>query len=393
MSTSSSGTTTERIYLDYAATAPMRRDVWEAMTAELGSSYNPVSAHAFGRRAHRCLETARERIAGALECDRNDIYFTGGGTPSNNLAILGFVRAQEARNARVLVSSIEHSAILEAARRAAREGAEVHTLPVRGCGTVDLEALEARLAETDAPTLVSVMWANNEVGTVQPVEEIAALSHRHGALFHTDAVQAVGKIDVSLQRLPADLLTATAHKLGGPGGIGLLLCREETRLEPLTYGGGHERKLWPGTPNPVAACGFAEAFARAVDEREGESARWMELRETLAARVREEIPRARIHAANAERRLPSLLSVGIPGCDPGALLVTLDLEGIAVSAGSACGSGSMRGSAVLEAMGVAAGESYATVRFSFGPATTSEEIDRAGDVLVRAATRLAGALA
>jgi len=359
----------------------MRPEVWAAMQAELGNSFNPASAHGFGRRAHRCLEIARGEIAGLLGCDRMGIYFTGGGTVSDNLAILGFVRAHDGRAPRVLVSAIEHKACLASADRAGGD-ARVERIPVDRSGTIDLEWLDAALAEeAGTPTLVSVMWANNEIGTVQPMDEIVRLAHAAGAVVHTDAVQALGKVPVRIDETPVDLLTATAHKLGGPGGVGILYCRRGLDLVPLSFGGGQERSMWPGTQNPVGAVGFATALRLALSEREEEAKRWTELRRHLERRVVGEIPGARIHGADATRRLPQLVSVGIEGCDAGAVLVSLDLEGIAVSGGSACSSGSGTGSSVLDAMGVRPEGPYATVRFSFGHETTREHLDRAVDAL------------
>ena len=385
----------ERLYLDYAATWPMRPEVWDAMGAELRHGFNPASAHAPGRRAHRCLEVARGRIADLLGCARSSVCFTGGGTQSDNLAILGFVRSHAGhaghreRSPRVLVSEIEHKACLEAADRGAVEGARVARIPVDGSGTVDLAWLRRELAtDPDAPTLISVMWANNEIGTVQAMGDIVALGHEYGALVHTDAVQALGKVDCDLERTPVDLLSATAHKLGGPVGIGLLYRRPGVTLEPLSYGGGQERSMWPGTQNPIGATGFAAALALALEGREAEVARWTALRDHLEGRIRAEIPDARIHGGDAALRMPNLVSVGIPGCDSGAVLVSLDFEGIAVSGGSACGSDSSVGSDVLDAIGITSDLPYAAVRFSFGHETSRADIDAAADALARVAARV-----
>ncbi|MFQ5680121.1 MAG: cysteine desulfurase family protein [Gemmatimonadota bacterium] len=385
---------TRRVYLDHAATSPLRAEVWSAMQEALGAAYNPASTHAFGREANRRLEEARGELGGLLGCRKRELYFTGGGTASNNLAILGFARGHRAERPRVLLSAVEHKACLKAARRAAAEGAEVRFLPVDGGGTLRLEALQTELeAGAGHPTLVSLMWANNEVGAVQPVAEAAELAHRHGALFHTDAVQAFGKVDVSLEGVPADLLTITAHKLGGPVGVGLLFRREGVELEAITYGGAQERGLWPGTQNPVGAVGFAVAARLAASERSSKVPEWREMRDRLASRILEEVPGSRQHAADAPARLPNLLSVGIPGCDPAALLLFLDMEGIAVSTGSACSSGSAETSSVLQAMGLVREEAYATLRFSLGPETTPQEIERAAEAAVRACHRVRDTLA
>ncbi|MFQ5890902.1 MAG: cysteine desulfurase family protein [Gemmatimonadota bacterium] len=383
-------TGSSRIYLDHAATSPLRPEVWEAMQAVVGDAdFNPASVHAFGRRAQQRLEEAREELAAALGASRRCLILTGGGTHSDNLAILGFLRAHRNEGPRIFVSAIEHKAVLEPAKRAAREGAEVHIVPVAGCGTIIADELERELAsDSGRPTLVSVMWANNEVGTVQPVERVCEAAHRYGALFHTDAVQAFGKLPVSLERVPADMLTITAHKIGGPVGIGLLYVRDGLSLEPLMYGGSQERAMWPGTQNPMATVGFATAAQLAVADLPVSAPAWRRLRDHLAERLLASVPGLRVHAAEAQSRMPNLLSVGIPGCDQASLLLSLDLAGIAISGGSACSSGSVVGSHVLEAMGAGSAETeYAALRFSFGHSTTAQEIDRAADAVVRAVAR------
>lgn len=379
------------IYLDHAATCPIREPVWKAMERLVGEAdFNPASVHSPGGRAAAALEQARKEIATALGTARSDILFTGGGTQSDNLAVLGFARATDGQ-ARLLVSAVEHKAVLEAARRAEAEGAIVDVLPVDSTGWLDPQALEERLtAGTERPTLVSVMWANSEVGTIQPVRELCEIAHRHGAFFHTDAVQACGKVPVSLEDVPADLVTVTAHKLGGPVGIGLLVQRGEVPLEPLAYGGSQERSMWPGTQNPLGAVGFAEAVRLAVSELPGSADRWRELRVGLEESLRESIPKLTVHGEEAPERLPQLLSVGIEDCDQAALLTSLDLAGLALSAGSACASGASMGSHVLEAMGVRPVGSYAVLRFSFGPSTTASEIDAAAGEVVKSVRRLRG---
>ena len=374
------------VYLDHAATSPLRAEVRRAMEEAAGEAdFNPASPHDFGRRARSRLEDARRELAGVLGADRRELVFTAGGTQSDNLAVLGFARAHREEEPCLLVSAVEHKAVLGAARQAAREGARVEEIPVDGDGTLRLDALEEALSRGDgAPTLVSVMWANNEVGTVQPVAEAAELAHEHGALFHTDAVQALGKTPVDAGEVGVDLLTATAHKLGGPAGVGLLVVSDDVELEPLVRGGSQEGGLWPGTQNAMGAVGFAEAARRIVEELPDAAPRWREMRDGLAERLRSEVDDLRVHGESAPGRLPNLLSVGIPGCDPSPLLVSLDLEGIAVSSGSACDSESASPSHVLEAMGVEGPASdYAVLRFSFGPDTAREEVRRAGEVAAR----------
>ncbi len=382
------------IYLDHAATCPLRPPVWEAMARLVGSAdFNPASVHSPGGQAAAALERARGEIAATLGVTRSEILFTGGGTQSDNLAVLGFARAC-AQTPRLLVSAVEHKAVLEAARRAAAEGADVEMLPVDATGWLDPRSLEQRLAgRAEVPTLVSVMWANSEVGTVQPVRDLCEVAHRHGATFHTDAVQACGKVPVSLEEVPADLLTITAHKLGGPVGIGALVRRGDIPLEPLAYGGSQERSLWPGTQNPLGAAGFAEAIRLARDEMPESADRWRALRVELEGQLRAAIPDLRVHGDGAPARLPHLLSVGVHGCDQAALLTALDLAGIAVSAGSACASGAATGSHVLEAMGIRPEGPYAVLRFSFGPSTTAADVEVAAGEVARAVERLRGSSA
>lgn len=380
------------VYLDHAATSPLRREVWEAMSRVRGEAdLNPSSPHRPGQRARHHLERSRSALADLLGAQKGTIHFTGGGTQSDNLAVLGFARAHREHDPRILVSAVEHRAVLEAARQAGREGAEVETVPVDATGTVRVDALASLLEAAEGrPTLVSVMWANNEVGTVQPVARIAGLAREHGALFHTDAVQAVGKVPVSLEAVSADLLTATAHKLGGPVGVGLLRVGPEAEISALTHGGTQEGGLWPGTQNALGAVGFAEAARLLSEELPELSRRWRRLRDRLEARIREGVPDLRVHGEDAERRLPQILSLGIPGADTSTLLLSLDLEGISVSSGSACSSGSESPSHVLEAMGVyreAPGE-YGVLRFSLGPGTEPEDVDRAAEAVVRVTDRV-----
>ncbi|HKK28738.1 MAG TPA: cysteine desulfurase family protein [Gemmatimonadota bacterium] len=379
-------------YLDHAATSPLRAEVWRAMEAALGEAdYNPASPHGFGSAASSRLEEARRTLASLLGAPRAAVHFTSGGTAADNLAVLGFARAYREREPVLLVSAVEHKAVLESARRAEREGARLEVIPVDGSGRVRLGTLEGALSRAaGVPCLVSLMWANNEVGTVQPVAEAARLAHEHGAILHTDAVQAFGKVPVSFADAGADLLTVTAHKLGGPVGIGALVVREGTDLEPITFGGSQERGLWPGTQSPLAAVGFAEAARLAVEALPGSAERWRVLRDRLASAIADALPDARIHGEDAPERLPNLVSVGLPGVDSAELLVSLDLEGIAASSGSACSSGSQELSHVLAAMGIELPEAepYAVLRFSLGPSTTEEEVERAGRVAARIARRL-----
>ncbi|TDJ48774.1 MAG: cysteine desulfurase [Gemmatimonadetes bacterium] len=374
------------IYLDHAASSPLRSEVWEAMSAVIGAAdFNAASLHACGRQAQETLERARADIAKVVGASRGEVFFTSGGTASDNVAVLGFIRRRLSDNPRIVTSAIEHKAVMLAARQAATEGAGLEILPVDEHGQVDPAALDRVLAAgSSRPTLVSIMWANNEVGTIQPIAELVEVAHRHGATFHTDAVQGFGKLDMRHETAPVDLLTATAHKLGGPVGIGVLVCRRGTCLEPLVYGGTQERGVWPGTQNPIGAVGFAKALELCVTEKDVHVPHFLSMRETLETRFLEEIPNVVVHACGAPQRLPNLLSIGIPACDQATTLVALDMAGVAISSGSACSSGATTGSHVLEAMGLGSEEDYTVLRLSFGPHTSDQEIQTAGDAVIAA---------
>ncbi len=374
------------IYLDHAAASPLRPEVWEAMAAVIGTAdFNAASMHACGRQAQATLEQARAEIAKVVGASRGEVFFTSGGTASDNVAVLGFVRRCSSDNPRIVTSAIEHKAVLYAAKQAASEGAGLEILPVDEHGQVDPAVLDRTLAaDSSRPTLVSIMWANNEVGTIQRIPELVEIAHRHGALFHSDAVQGFGKLDMRQETAPVDLLTATAHKLGGPVGIGILVCRRGTCLEPLLYGGTQERGVWPGTQNPIAAVGFAKALDLCVNERDVHVPHFLSMREMLEARFREQIPNVVIHAGGAAQRLPNLLSIGIPGCDQATALVALDMAGVALSSGSACSSGATTGSHVLDAMGLGSEEDYTVLRLSFGAQTSDVDVQTAGDAVVAA---------
>jgi len=360
------------IYLDYAASAPLRPEAREAMLPYLEGRFgNPSSIHRYGREARAALEDARARLAAVIGADAREIVFTRAGTEADGVAILG--RAREARGAPVAVSTIEHKAVLASAHAAREEGARLILLPVDVNGVVDLGAVDAALDER--PAVVSVMWANNEVGTLQPVVEIGARCRAAGVVFHSDAVQALGKVTVRVDSTPVDLAAFSAHKVGGPKGIGALYVRRGTALRPLLFGGGQERGLRPGTEDVAGAVGFAAAAQAAEAQREGAMARVGALRDRLEAGLRARVPGLVVNAAGAPR-LPVVSNVSIPGADPEALLVSLDLEGIAASSGSACSSGAVEPSHVLTAMGIPAEMAGPSVRFSLGWGTTDAEIDR-----------------
>lgn len=329
---------------------------------------NASSVHAAGRSARHALEEARERIAAAVGADRGEIVFTSGGTEADNLAVLG--RWRHAGSG-VAISAVEHSAVRGSAAQAAREGAALTTLAVTEDGRLDPGALDEALENELA--VVSVMWANNEVGVIQPVEHIAERCAEAGVVFHTDAVQAVGHIPVDVRQVPCDLMAFTAHKLGGPTGVGALFVRRGTGLAPLLLGGGHEGGIRAGTSNVGGAVGFAAALDAAVEDMAAESIRLAGLRDQMEATFRERVPGVRVHGEGANR-LPHIVNLGLDGVPADVIMASLDMAGLAVSSGSACSSGAAEPSHVLVAMGQ---EADATVRFSLGWSTTGAHVDEA----------------
>ncbi len=364
------------IYLDNAATTPLRDEVCDAMLPILQGDFgNPSSPHAWGRRASARLEAARECVADALGAGRREIYFVRGGTESDNLAILGRAEAARARGEppHVVISAIEHRAVLEASVMVEKRGGRRTLLSVRPEGAMDLDALD-RVLE-DRPAVVSVMTVNNEVGIHLPVEKVAELTQSRGVTLHSDAVQAVGKVPVRVDSVPVDLLSLTGHKICGAKGTGVLFVREGVDVSPLLFGGGQEHALRPGTEDVAGAVGMAVALELAVGEQESEAERLGGLRDELQRRLQGGLKDLRVHGESA-RRAPHILNVGIPYANPHLLLAGLDMEGIAVSAGSACESGGRGGSHVLEAL-YGPMDDMAAVRFSLGRSTTDEDIRRA----------------
>lgn len=352
---------TSPVYLDHNATTPLRRVAADAVSAAMALYGNPSSVHAFGRAARKVVEDARERVAALASAHPEDVVFTSGGTEANNLAIRG------CGHARILASAIEHPSVLEAA-----DGIE--TIPVNACGVVDLVALRGMLERPRPPALVSLMLANNETGVVQPVAEAAALAHEYGALIHCDAVQAAGRLPLDFAALGVDLLTLSAHKMGGPKGSGALIVGERVRLEPIIRGGGQERSRRSGTENLPGIAGFGAAAEQAALDLAGggEIAR---LRGFLERRISEEIQEARIVAQDAER-LPNTSCLALPGVPSEIQVMALDLDGVAVSAGSACSSGKVKPSHVLRAMGLPDEIAACAIRVSLGPENGEADILR-----------------
>ena len=367
------------VYLDHAATTPVREEVFEAMKPFYGPRFgNPSSTHRWGREARAALDEARERVGRCLGARPDEICFTSGGTEGDNLAILGAWRALKVKGRTAVVASpIEHKAILGAVHQAAREGAEERIVAMTSDGVVDRESFDELV--DDSVAVCSIMWVNNEIGTIQPVPELAAKANGRGALFHTDAVQAFGKLQIDAQNQQFDFLTISGHKIGAPKGIGALFIRRGTTLEPLMHGGTQDRGRRPGTENVAAAVGLARAAELTLAECEANCARLRKLRERLEAGLLAKVPDAVIHGRGAERA-PHIVNVSVPGTDSESLLMALDLRGIAASGGSACQSGSITPSHVLSAIGVRPDLASAAVRMSLGSLTTDHCIDRVIEV-------------
>jgi cysteine desulfurase len=368
------------IYLDHAATTPVRDEVFEAMRPFFGARFgNPSSTHRWGREARAALDEARERVAHCLGARSDELCFTSGGTEADNLAVLGAWRTMRKKGRKAIVTSpTEHKAVLGAVHQAAHEGAEERMLEVSNDGSVLIESFDALV--NDSVAVCSVMWVNNEVGVIQPIPDLAARAHSRGVVMHTDAVQALGKVEIDAASQRFDLLSISGHKIGAPKGIGALFIRRGTPLEPLMHGGTQERGRRPGTENITSAIGLARAVELTLEERDAECARLSAMRERLERVLLERIPDAVIHGRNAPRA-PHVLNISIPGTDSESLLMALDLKGIAASGGSACQSGSVDPSHVLIAMGVSPELAGAAIRFSLGALTTDECIARVADLL------------
>ena len=377
--------TSPTVYLDHAATTPMVPAAVEAMTAHLLEVGNPSSLHASGRHARRIVEESRETIAQALNCRPGEVVFTSGGTEADNLALKGIYwsrRAQDPRRTRILSSSIEHHAVLDPLHWLVEgEGAEVELLPVDGLARLDIDALRASVErDPGSVALISVMWANNEVGTLEPIDEVVAIASVHGIPVHTDAVQAVGAVPVDFAKSGVDALTLTGHKVGGPYGVGALVVRREVDVTALMHGGGQERDIRSGTIDTPAIAGFAAAVELAVKHQAEHAARVGALRDDLVRRVIEAVPDAHLHG-DPDNRLPGNAHLGFPGCEGDSLLMLLDARGIECSTGSACSAGVPQASHVLLAMGCTEEAARHSLRFSLGHTSTQADVDRLVDAI------------
>jgi cysteine desulfurase len=378
-----------RIYLDHNATTPLAPAVLERMTRILGEEYgNPSSVHHFGQRAKAAMDEARSGVAALVGGDPSEIVFTSGGTEGDNFAIRGVAEALESTGRRHLIASaIEHEAVLSTLKALARRGWRTTLLPVDQSGVVSPDALRGAMADDTA--LVSIMHANNEIGTIQPVAELARIARERGVAFHTDAVQSAGKIPVNVRELGVDLLSISAHKLYGPKGVGALWVRRGLRLQPILTGGKHERNRRAGTENVAGIVGLGVAAGLAHAKMAAQAASVGTLRDRLEAGILREVPGTAVNGG-AMPRVPNTTNVSFDRVEAESLLIALDLEGIAVSTGSACSSGTLEPSHVLKAMGFPAHRTQNSIRFSLGSGNTESEIDRVIAVLPALVEKLRG---
>ena len=374
------------VYLDYNSTTPVAPEVLEAMLPYFSrESGNASSIHSPGQRARTGVERARAAVAALIGARESEIVFTSGGTESDNLAIFGIVAASSATGKHVITTTIEHHAVLNTCQAFEREGVAVTYVPVSGQGIVDAE--DVRRALRPGTVLITVMHANNELGTVQPVKEIGKIAAEADVYFHTDAVQTAGKLPIRVDEIGADLLSISAHKLRGPKGVGALYVRKGTRLHPLFYGGHHERDRRPGTENVPGIVGLGRAAELAAASLAADAARIGGLRDRLEREVLARVPHARVNGEGAPRT-PNTSNIVFPFVEGESLVIALDLKGIACSTGAACSAGAVEPSHVLTAIGLAPEDARASLRFSLGHDTTDEDIDYAIRVIPGAVEHL-----
>ncbi len=377
-------------YFDHNATTPLHPEVAETVARVLRDEFgNPSSVHRYGQRAKAILDEARTAVAALIGGDPSEVVFTSGGTEADNFALRGAAEAIEPTGRRHLVTSaIEHEAVLNTLKALARRGWETTLLSVDGSGVVSPEALRGALASRQGQAaVVSVMHANNEVGTIQPIAELASIAHEHGAIFHTDAVQSAGKIPVNVRDLGVDLLSLSAHKFNGPKGAGALWIRRGVRMTAFMTGGRHERNRRAGTENVAGISGLGAAAGLARTKLAADGARISALRDRLEAAILERVPGTIVNGDRV-RRVPNTTNVSFEGVEAESLLIALDLEGFAVSTGSACSSGALEPSHVLRAMGLPAHRTQNSIRFSLGLGNTEQEVDSLVEVLPRVVGKL-----
>jgi cysteine desulfurase len=378
----------KRIYMDHSATTPVAPEVLEAMLPYFSLKFgNASSLHSFGLEARTAVEESREKVARLLGADPEEIIFTSGGTESDNLALKGIAYKNRSEGRHIVTTVIEHPAVLEVSRELEREGFQVTYLPIDHDGLVDLNALESSLRKDTI--LISVMHANNEIGTIQPLEKIGQMAEERDIYFHTDAVQTAGKIPTRVKDLGADLLSLSAHKLYGPKGIGALYVRKGSRIESITQGGGHERGMRSGTENVAGIVGLGRAADLAREIMHEEMDRLTRLRDRLAELVLGRVDKAWINGSMT-RRLPSNLNFGFEYVEGESLLLYLDSKGIAVSTGSACSSHKLEPSHVLLALGLKPEQCHGSLRITMGRSNSEEDVDYVGDCIAEAVERFRG---
>lgn len=377
----------ERIYLDHAATSPMHPKVIEKMHETMKSVFgNPSSIHAFGREARHYIDVARATLAGSIGAKENEIIFTSGGTEADNMALFGVAESYQHLGKHIITTQVEHHAVLHACQKLEKMGFEVTYLPVDETGRISVTDLQEALR--DDTILVSVMYGNNEVGTIQPIPEIGRLVKDHQAKFHTDAVQAYGMEKINVDESYIDLLSVSAHKINGPKGIGFLYVKSNVKISPRLFGGEQERKRRAGTENVASIAGFHEAVLIAMEERSAKREQFAEYKQLLMNKLQESGIEFTVNGL-LENSLPHVLNLSFPGTNVEAMLVNLDLAGIAVSSGSACTAGSIEPSHVLVAMFGKGSERLSNaIRFSFGFTTTTEEILQAAEETAKVVSRL-----
>lgn len=362
----------KRIYMDHSATTPVRKEVADIMMEYMIEKYgNPSSIHSFGQEAKAALLKAREQVASVIKAKPEDIFFTSGGTEADNIAIIGTARALMEKGKHIITSSVEHHAVLEACLSLEKEGFDVTILPVDKYGAVSVESVKNAIRNDTI--LITIMYVNNEVGTIQPIEEIGKLSKEHNIVFHTDAVQAFGKIPIDINKLNADLLSASGHKIYGPKGIGFIYIKKDTKLSPLTYGGGQEKNLRPGTENMPGIVGLGWAAKFADQEMKTETLRIARLRNQLEEGLINKIPHLCING-HPQNRVSVNTNISFQYVEGESMLLSLDLKGIAASSGSACSAGAIGPSHVLTAMGIPKEIAQSSVRFTLGKDNTEEDI-------------------
>jgi cysteine desulfurase len=375
-----------RVYLDYNATTPVEPEVLDAMLPYFSGEFgNASSIHTFGQKARAAVETAREQVAALLGARPQEIFFTSGGTESDNHAIFGIVSSSATPHPHVITSFVEHEAVLNACQALEKQGVSVTYLPVDQDGLINMEHLQGAIRPETV--LITIMHANNELGTIQPLEEIGRIAKQADVYFHTDAVQSAGKIPIDANQFQLDLLSLSGHKLYAPKGIGALYVRGGTRLRQLLYGGHHQRGVRPGTENVAGIVGFGKAAEMARKSLANDAKRLSALRDQLEHGLLHRVPHSRINGGRAPRT-PNTTNLIFPGVEGEALLIALDLKGLACSTGAACSSGAVEPSHVLTAIGLPAEEARASLRFSLGRLTTQTDIDFAINVVPAAVAQL-----